>query len=135
MSPLEIAEETIREIWAIHDFLAKLGFDFSDVFVGNVVDKTGENGIGVILRSQGKQAVFACGRTGVETDEFTRMWTEYLDKHNAREISDEEKQFVVDSSWIGSNYISAVSMLMKKGFELSLPQEFKTAVSFMAMDD
>lgn len=130
-SPQRIAEETIGEVWAVHAFLAKVGFDFDEIYVGKVVDINGDSGVGVILRSQGKQAAFAVGKPGVEFDEWAKMWMEHIRRHNAREISAEENRAIVEGSWIRNHYIDAMRVLVQKGFKLDLTDGFEeTSLSF-----
>lgn len=128
-TPQEIARETAEETLAIHYFFSKIGFKFSEIYVGRGVslDNPRER-VAVILKAQDKEFVLSAGDYGVAAEEWPKYWNEMLEAHN-NGITPEKRTHIWDKSRISSALVQTVGLMMDRGFEVDLPEQMKNEIN------
>lgn len=83
---LETVHPTLREAIALHEVLRRLGFPADDIFVALNPDST----MLIILRTQKKEVAIIAGSVPYEGEEFSVMWTDFVNAIADGQVEEEE---------------------------------------------
>ena len=104
--------EAIRECWAVHQAFRALGFPAGDIYVANA-----QNGLSVVLRSQGKEFIVnLCGYQSEEAvNAFLEQWPAFVALSNDGQFDQAALDNIYHASNVMQNKFEFVAAMVAKG--------------------
>ena len=127
MQPMDTVDprsfsEDIRECWAVHQTLRRLGFLSDNIYISIGKDiryPEAEACLFVVLKAQGKEFTVTVGVYPKETqaDFAVDMWTDFVNLANNGEFDKKNLDEIYESSHVFKNCVQFVLALHGKGIK------------------